>query len=320
MKALNFESLAATSVYELATFAPRVLVQLAGVAALAGLLNGCVSAKRYEDVESAARAQAEARQAEQDKRRAAEQRIAELSAELENKVGAVELGQSNLASSKLETTVALKQRESAEQLIDQLRSDLARAGDHLAWFSSEKRDLGKALLLAEQRMDDVERASGKLGELIGASRDLALLLGDGESMGELSLGARDGAVELEVPAVRLFAEGSDALVVEAAPVLAGVARSAAAHEALRVVLRAPGDSALHQKRAERLALALTERGVAATRVSSELTPGGEAAPAAAPTEAKAAAAPGEEAAPAAPVAAPEPTSAPLKPYTFVFVP
>lgn len=307
MNAQQSETFSAAAAYQVLTFAPRLVVKLATVAALSGLLNGCVSAKRYEEAESAVRAQAEARQAEQERRRQAEQRVAALSAELERQGQAVAQSQSSLASSKLETTVALKEREAAEQLVTQLRNDLARAGDHLAWFSSEKRDLGKALLLAEQRIDDVERASQRLGQLIGASRDLALLLGEAETMGELSLGARDGRVELEVPAVRLFAEGGEALVVDAAPVLAGVARVAAAHEPLKLVVRAPGDGELHQKRVERLSQALAERGVAADRVSTELTPGGEPKPAPAGAEQAAA-------------AAVEPTAAPLKPYVFAFAP
>jgi len=294
--------------YEIATHAPRLLVKLATLSALVGAASGCVSAKRYEDAETAARMHAEQRQVEQDRRRAAEQRVAELNAELERQVRLAESKESSLASSKLETTVALKEREAADLLIDQLRSDLARAGDHLAWFSNEKRDLGKALLLAQQRMDAVDRAGAELGELIGAGRDLALELGDGGSMGELTLSARDGRVELEVPAVRLFAEGADALVVDAAPVLAGVARVAAGHETLKLVLRAPGDGELHQKRLQSLSQALTERGVAADRVTTELTPGGEAAPAPAPAPA-----PDEGATEA-------PSPAPAKPYVIGFSP
>ncbi|HVJ19558.1 MAG TPA: hypothetical protein VM686_29260 [Polyangiaceae bacterium] len=317
MKPLNFELPSSAVTYQICTLAPRVLVQFAALAALIGATTGCVSAKRYEDAESAARFQAEGRQAEYDRRVAAEERVRELSARLAQQEQAMAQSQSNLASSKFETTAALKERESASLLIEQLQSDLARAGDHLAWFSKEKRDLGKALLLAEQRMDDVDRASGQLGELIGAGRDLALVLGDGSGgLGELGLSARDGRVELEVPVVRLFAEGSEALVVDAAPVLAGVARVASAHEPLKLVLRAPGDSELHQKRADGLSQALIERGVAQARVSIELTPGGEPVPAAAaapqPSEGSA------EAAPEAPAA--QPTAAPLKPYVFAFAP
>ncbi|HEV8248051.1 MAG TPA: hypothetical protein VGP93_19890 [Polyangiaceae bacterium] len=303
--------------FELLTFAPRILVQLAAVAALSGLFYGCVPAKQYEQAETAARQQAEARKHDREKLRSAEQRIAELSSDLERKYVAIEQGQSTLASSKLETTVALKDREAAQQMVEQLQSDLARAGDHLAWFSSEKNDLGKALLLAEQRMDDVERASAKLGDLIGVSRDLALMLGDSQSMGDLSLSAKDGVVLLEVPEARLFAEGSEALVVDAAPVLAGVARASSAHEPLKLALRPPGSAALDKARAGRLSEALAERGVTRARIAVEL-PEPSAAPAATPAEPAMVPAPD----PAGTVAVAPATPAPLtaKSYVFAFVP
>ncbi len=308
MNALKLDITTRGIAYQLATHAPRVLVALA---ALLGA-SSCVSAKRYEDAQTAAFTHAEARQTEYDRRRVAEQRVSELNAELERQGRMLEQGESSLANSKLETTVALKDRDSAELMIDQLRSDLARAGQHMAWFSGEKRDLGKALLLAEQRMVDVDRASGKLAELIGAGRDLALVLGDGGGMGDLGLAAKDGRVELEVPAARLFAEGSDALIVDAAPVLAGVARVASAHEPLKITLRAPGDADLEQKRAQRLTQALSERGLAEGRCSIELTP---AAAAAAPAPAPAPA-PVNPEGPAAEPAAPQPA----KPYVFAFAP
>jgi hypothetical protein len=55
---------------------------------------------------------------------------------------------------------------------------------------------------------------------------------------------------------------------------------AGAHEPLRIVVLAPGDSALHQERAKALKQALTERGVAEARCSVDLTAGSEPAAAA----------------------------------------
>ncbi len=306
----------AATLYEIATLAPRVLVHLAAVAALSGLVYGCVPAKQYEQAETAAREQAEARKLLVVKLQEAEQRAAMLSAALERKHQALENEQSSLEASKFETTVALKDREAAQQLVDQLRSDLARAGDHLAWFSTEKRDLGKALLLAEQRMDAVEDASQKLGELIGMSRDLSLLLGENQGMGDLALGAKDGVVLLEVPESRLFAQGVDALVVDAAPILAGVARASSAHETLKLEVRAPGAMELDKARAGRLADALAERGVVRARVSVSVP--SEPAPAAAPPAAPAAApvTAGETDA----AVAPPPAPAVAQKYVLAFVP
>jgi flagellar motor protein MotB len=257
-------------IWHLATSAPRILVQLASVGAVAGLVSSCVPAKQYDEARSAFELESAARQEEAQKRAAAEARLATLSAELEKKQGELEAERANLAASKLESTMALKDREAASQLVSQLQSDLARAGDHLTFFSNEKRDLGKALLLAQERMDRVERASRDLGEMVGMGRDLALLLGENQGMGELSLGAQDGRVVLETPEGRLFAEGADALVVDAAPVLAAIARAANDHQTLKVTIAAPGASELETRRAARLMTALADRGVPRERMTSEV--------------------------------------------------
>jgi flagellar motor protein MotB len=257
-------------IWHLATSAPRILVQLASVAAVAGLASSCVPAKQYDEARSAFEAESASRKQEMQKREAAEARLAALSAELEKKQGELDAERANLAASKLESTVALKDREAASQLVTQLQSDLARAGDHLAWFSSEKRDLGKALLLAQERMDRVERASRELGEMVGVGRDLALLLGENQGMGELSLGAQDGRLVLEAPEGRLFAEGADALVVDAASVLAAIARAANDHQSLKLTIAAPGASELETRRAARLMTALADRGLLRERMTSEV--------------------------------------------------
>ena len=145
---------------------PRILLQLARIGALAGLASSCVPAKQYDEARSAFEAESASRQQEAQKREAAEGRLAALSVELENKQRELDAERARLAAEKLENTMALKDREAASQLVTQLQSDLARAGDHLAWFSSEKRDLGKALLLAQERMDRLERAGRELGEMV----------------------------------------------------------------------------------------------------------------------------------------------------------
>lgn len=271
----------------LASSAPRVLSQIANAAAVAGLASSCVPAKQYDEARSAFEVESAARKDEQQKRQAAEARIDELKAELAKKQGELEAERANVAASKLESSMALKEREAASQLISQLQSDLARAGDHLAWYSNEKRDLGKALLLAEERIERIERASRELSEMVGVGRDLALLLGENQGMGELSLEARDGAVVLESPEGRLFAEGADALVVEAKSVLEAVARVSNDHPRMKVTIVAPGAGELETRRAARLMTALADRGVPRDRMTSEvisLTPPETASDSASATE------------------------------------
>jgi flagellar motor protein MotB len=260
---------------------PSAFRTLASAATLAGLTSSCVPAKQYDEARGAFEAEAAARREETEKREAAEARLAALTAELEKKQSELDAERATLAAAKLENTMALKEREAASQLVTQLQGDLARAGDHLAWYSSEKRDLGKALLLAEERMNRVERASRELAEMVAVGRDLALLLGENQGMGELSLGAVDGRVVLEAPEGRLFAEGADALVVDAASVLAAVARAANDHPTMKLTIAAPGAGELETRRAARLMTALSDRGLPRERMTSEVV---ELAPGTAPAD------------------------------------
>src|SRR5688500_16098960 len=108
-------------IWYLATSAPRILVQLASVGAVASLASSCVPAKQYDEARSAFEAESTARKDETQKREAAEARLATLTAELEKKQAELDAERANLAASKLEGTMALKDREAASQLVSQLQ-------------------------------------------------------------------------------------------------------------------------------------------------------------------------------------------------------
>jgi outer membrane protein OmpA-like peptidoglycan-associated protein len=228
---------------------------------------GCVSARHYEEARSVAESETAAHGRTRARLESAVQRIHTLEAELARKEKSIADSESAAAQSKLDTTVAQKEREAAAMLVDQLRSELARAGDHLSSSSREKRDLQQALLLAEQRMLGIELAGKNLGELVAVTRDLALLLEPELEKAELALGAKDGQIVIETDADRLFAPNGDALVAGAAPVLAAVGKASSAHPTLRVIVREPPCAPLAAARAKSLGDALRERGVAASRLS-----------------------------------------------------
>jgi hypothetical protein len=200
-----------------------------------------------------------------------------LEQELQKREQALALGQSAIEESKLATNVALKEKEAATMLVDQLRSDLARTGENLSTFSREKRDMQQTLLLAEQRMAGVEAGSRNLGELIGTARDLALELDQPLTAGAVSLFAKDGRVVLGMTSDKLFSATSDALLAEAAPVLTAAGKVSQAHPTLRVFVREPSGAPITQARLQVLAQALRERGVAETRLVVESCPAPAAA-------------------------------------------
>jgi hypothetical protein len=293
------------------------MLRAASALLIATSVTGCVAQKHYDEARSAAEGEAAAHERTRERLEASMQRISQLEAELSERERSMAADESAVAASKLESTVATKDREAANQLVEELRSELARTGDNLVLFAKDKRDMAETLRIAEERMANVELASRRLGELVLAARDLSLAL-DGElSQGTVELGAHDGQVVLGVKPELLFDANADMLASGADPVLAAVGKVSAAHPTLHVVLREPA-GAVASVRLRRLGDALRARGVAESRLVLP-APRAEEPPVAndASDGAQAGTAP-------KPPAAPAPAKAPLEPgpagYEIAFSP
>lgn len=246
--------------------ATNTLLRFASVLAVGVGMARCVPAKSYDEARSAAETELTAHGRTRARLEAAHERIRTLEQSLAERERALETGASSVAEAKLETVVASKDREAAMELVEQLRSELARTGNHLVAYSDEKRDLSRALMLAEERVRAIEAAERNLAELVATTRDLSLALGPGFTDSGLEVGARDGQVVLRVPKNKLFAEGSDALVVDAAPVLGAVSKVTHGHPKLSVVLRKPEGDPLAAARVARLGAAFVDRGIPEARL------------------------------------------------------
>ena len=297
------------------------LRRIVSLAALSVAAVGCVPAKHYDEARSAAEGEVTAHGRTRSRLEAAHQRVRALEEQLARREQEIAQRDSSIAESRLETTVAAKERETALALVEQLRSELARTGNHLVVFSDEKRDLERALVLAEERLHAIEAGEARMAELVGVVRDLTLSLGETGMQGGVVVGARDGQVVLGLPAPKLFAAGSDALVVDAAPLLTAVGSVSAAHPALRVVVREPAGGPFAQARAARLGAALRDRGVPESQLVLPSRAAEPAEPAIAPVAVEAAspadsALPGDsESAPGASAPAP---AAPLDESALVY--
>ncbi len=243
------------------------------------LMSGCVAAKHYDEARSVAESEMAAHQHAQARLGAALERVRSLEQSLDEKEQALaqkdhelDAGQSVVAQSKLEATVAMSEKRAASELVDQLRGELARTGDHLSVFSHEKRDLEQALVLAEQRLTTAERAERSFGELLEVTRDLALSLGEPLGAGLLALGTHASGVSLYLPNERVFAGETDQLLAQAEPYLASFARVSGRHPTLRVLVLSKDPGASSAARADRIKLGLTELGVADERITLDVTP------------------------------------------------
>jgi hypothetical protein len=250
------------------------LSRATAVLALATSVGGCVAAKHYDE----ARSVAETEMAGHGRTRARlatalarlddlEKAVRDKELLLSEKEQELDAGESIVAASKLEMTVARTEKRAAGELVDQLRAELARTGDHLRIFSHDKHDLERALLVAEERLRSVDAASKGLVELVGTARDLAVELGDLIVDGNAALGVKDGSLALTVQSERLFAATESVLGADGPVVVTAVARAALQHPGYRVIVRQPPASTVGAARTESLLLALRERGVPNDRIA-----------------------------------------------------
>lgn len=254
---LRAETLVAAYVFFITT--PRVLVPFASLAAALGALSSCVPQSRYEEVRSAAVAQTAGSQRLQAELEGERARASALQAELDEQGRESENHSQSLAQSKLESEVLFKEREQNAAVIEQLRTELIRAGGHLHAYSEERTRLEGELSQVRaqtQALEPILLALGQELRSFGGPSDLGA-----------TVAVNDGALVLRVPAAALF-EG-----VGAKPrprLLALVERAAQLAQAEpRLVLRVrgaeparePSENAARDRHAT-LAQSVRERGIA----------------------------------------------------------
>ena len=183
-----------------------------------------------------------------------------------------------LAQSELDLAVATRDRESASELVDQLRGELARVGEHLHAFANQKAELEQSLDAAEARagrLAEVERAAARRALAV---RDLTLALHEPIARGAVSFSVDDGRPVLRMPVDLVYVEGADDVSPDARSILAAVARVVLGLEGTQLEVtendaeRSRGISDNLLVRLERIAKALTDDGVPQGRVVVAVPP------------------------------------------------
>jgi flagellar motor protein MotB len=267
----------------------RILVGLSRVAAVlavATTVGGCVAAKHYDEARSVAESEMAGHARTRERLANALARLDGLQKQLADKELALsqsqkerEAGESVVAASKLETTVAVTEKRAAAELVDQLRAELARTGDHLRAYAGEKRTIEQALLAAEERLRNADVATKGLTEMVGVVRDLAIGFRSQLASGDVSLSARNGALVIGAEPQTLFAPEQSTLSADSEPFVATVAKVAAAHPSYRVELRGTSRDAIGDARLESFRNALIGKGTPVDRVAIASRPVEPTAPA-----------------------------------------
>lgn len=176
--------------------APRLLLHVASIAALAGLFAACVPATRYEEAKSASEVQLAGRQRAEAELAATQHRLDAALSELGQRDRKLNESEQSVSESKLESTLLVKQRDEATGLVDQLRSELARVGDNLRTYAEQKAELEKSLQAAQARKLELEQNEARTVAVALLTRDLTAALGERVTRGDVRIDVSDGRVLL----------------------------------------------------------------------------------------------------------------------------
>ena len=258
------------TLYQGVTLTPRLLVNVAAVAAAAGLLGACVPATQYEEAKSASEVESAKRQRAESDLAATQAKLEAANAELSERDQKIAQTEQAVSQSQLDNSVALKERDEAAGLVDQLRGELGRAGNDLRSYAQQKADLQKSLDEAKAAQAALKAAPESDAHAVSVARlvrDLTAALGERVLSGDVSIDVTNGKVLLAAPSELWF--GDDAKLIAAAENMAGaIAHVLVLHGDTTVTVAPPGETELAKKRGDALSAALVAKGVAAPRISA----------------------------------------------------
>jgi outer membrane protein OmpA-like peptidoglycan-associated protein len=235
----------------------------------------CVPATQYEEAKSASEVEMAGRQRAEAELVAARAQLDAAKAELSARDAKLAATEQSVSESKLENSVALKERDEATGLVDQLRGELGRVGDDLRSYAQQKADLEKSLAAAEAHKKELDQGDIRTAAIARLTRDLTSVLGERVLSGDVALDVVHDKIMLNAPSELWF--GYDAKLSPGADaLLAAIARVLTMHPDSSVEVTPPGSAALAPERAQSLSSALTAKGVAAPRITLAPAPVAEA--------------------------------------------
>lgn len=243
-----------------------------------------VPQNRYDEVEAKL-------QSEEGLRRKSDAELARVSAELarvsqalDGKERSLAAKEDDLAQAQLTAEQIGREKSDAVELVEQLRGELGRVGEHLKQYSERKDELETALSNAEARAKELEAAERDIAAKVLVMRDVTLALAEPASAGKVIITSVDGKPTVRFDAHDVFSGKGAELKPDIVAALERVAAAVAPRSTVRVELSdlstdvaTPEDRIL---RLERVADVFSAKGVGFERVG--LAVASEAQKAAAP--------------------------------------
>jgi hypothetical protein len=235
---------------------------------------GCVTKTRYEEAKSGARVEREGRRRSQDEVVALTEKLNAVTLQLKQREQRLEEQGDRIAEADLARDIALAERQTATELVEQLRMDLERTGVHLRSFADEKNRLSTALDAAAIRAKKLDACEQNASDNAAIVRDLALILKEPVTVGDIELDSVDGRAVLRLPASEVQGE---TLSPAAEKLMQGVARVLGLHSSARATVAQTKSNDAARLRA--VADRLSALGIASSRVRLEPSQPGGSGPA-----------------------------------------
>ncbi len=234
---------------------------------LSGLLlvAGCVPATRYEEAQSALNAERTAHRRTLSRAYHLQRQLADAHTAATAATKRLEEHEQKLAAVNLDAKLAGSARDNAVGTVEQLRSELARAGDHLRVFSQEKQELVKALAAATARSESGAENAQLTSERAHMVRDISLTFHDKLASGSYELTFGDGRPVLLVPLSAVMS--GDQLSTGGQELVRKLGEFLALHAEARLVVSLEGPDAGSPARIKQLREQLTSRGLSAQHVT-----------------------------------------------------
>ncbi len=241
-----------------------------GVFAALGAAGCMVPASRYEEARSAIVVEQEAHRRTQDRLSQISRDLERLHASLAEREKKIATLEGDLSEAQLSADVAGTERRFATEIVEQLRGELLRTGDHLRDMSGEKTKLAQALDAAEARAKKLAACEAAAADNAAIVRDLSVALHAPIHAGEVELVVVDGRAVLRVASSEL---GGEVVQETGRKVVAAIAAVTQTRADTRVSIREAGEGGGSEESAKRLRAvseALVKAGLGAARV--ELAP------------------------------------------------
>lgn len=184
----------------------------------------------------------------------AERSLARKTQLLAAKEAAAEQLEQRVARGELQADILDVEARDRGDMVEQLRNELTRVGNHLHVYAEEKTELTAALAAAEERIARLARLEQEMEIRATVVRELTLALAEPLNSGSIILSVRQGRPVVEIPASYLYDKNLKELSTSARSMLEVLGKTLAPIQSARVEVAERGGARTAEDQMSRLQL------------------------------------------------------------------